>query len=126
MSLLLESLNVFDQPLSSCGKDPLTGFFRDGCCNTSDNDAASHTICVEVSGAFLDYSRSLGNDLMTPRPEFDFVGLKPGDRWCVCALRWLEAYEQHVAPPVFLHSTHKRALELVSLQLLRQHAADLN
>ena len=126
MSLLSESLNVFNQPLSSCGKDPVTGFFRDGCCNTSDTDAASHTICVEVSGAFLNYSRSLGNDLMTPRPEFDFVGLKPGDRWCVCALRWLEAHEQQVAPPVFLHSTHKRALELVSLQLLRQHAADLN
>jgi uncharacterized protein (DUF2237 family) len=126
VSLLAESLNVFDQPLSSCGKDPLTGFFRDGCCNTSDSDAASHTICVEVSGAFLDYSRSIGNDLMTPRPEFGFVGLKPGDRWCVCALRWLEACENQVAPRVFLESTHKRALELVPLQLLQRHTADLS
>ena len=123
---MAESLNVFDEPLSPCGEDPLTGFFRDGCCNTSDSDAGSHTVCVEISAEFLEVSRFLGNDLVTPSPEFGFPGLKPGDRWCLCASRWLEACEQHMAPRVFLTRTHKRALELIPLKLLRQYAADLN
>lgn len=126
MSILAESLNVFDEPLSPCGEDPLTGFFRDGCCNTSDSDTGSHTICVRISAQFLQFSRSLGNDLTTPRPELGFAGLKPGDRWCLCASRWLEAYEHQMAPRVFLTRTHKRALGVVSLKLLRQYAADLN
>jgi uncharacterized protein (DUF2237 family) len=121
-----ESLNVFDEPLAPCGEDPVTGFFRDGCCNTSDQDAGSHTVCVEVSQDFLHYSRFRGNDLSTPRPEFGFPGLQPGDRWCLCAARWLEAYEQQAAPRVFLTRTHKRALETVPLTILRQFAADLN
>jgi uncharacterized protein (DUF2237 family) len=126
MALLAESLNVFDEPLSPCGKHPLTGFFRDGCCNTGDSDAGSHTVCVEISAEFLELSRSRGNDLVTPNPEFGFVGLKPGDRWCLCASRWLEACEQHMAPRVFLTRTHKRSLEIIPLKLLRQHAVDLN
>ena len=126
MALLAESLNVFDEPLSPCGVDPITGFFRDGCCNTSNSDVGSHTVCVEISAEFLEVSRSLGNDLITPSPEFGFPGLKPGDRWCLCASRWLEACEQHMAPRVFLTCTHKRALEVIPLKLLRQYAADLN
>jgi uncharacterized protein (DUF2237 family) len=121
-----ESLNVFDEPLIPCSLDPLTGFFRDGCCNTNDQDVASHTVCIQVTVEFLEYSRFRGNDLSTPMPEFGFPGLKPGDRWCLCAPRWLEAYEQQVAPRVFLTRTHKRALEVVPLKLLRQYAADLN
>jgi uncharacterized protein (DUF2237 family) len=121
-----ESLNVFDEPLIPCSLDPLTGFFRDGCCNTNDQDVSSHTVCIQVTVEFLEYSRFRGNDLSTPMPEFGFPGLKPGDRWCLCAPRWLEAYEQQVAPRVFLTRTHKRALEVVPLKLLRQYAADLN
>jgi uncharacterized protein (DUF2237 family) len=121
-----ESLNVFDEPLETCGSDPLTGFFRDGCCNTSDDDLGSHTVCVELTRAFLDFSRRRGNDLSTPQPEFGFPGLVPGDRWCLCAARWLEAYEANAAPRVHLTRTHRRALEVVPLAVLRRHAADLN
>jgi uncharacterized protein (DUF2237 family) len=121
-----ESLNVFDEPLIPCSLDPLTGFFRDGCCNTNDQDVGSHTVCIQVTVEFLEYSRFRGNDLSTPMPELGFPGLKPGDRWCLCAPRWLEAHEQQVAPKVFLTRTHKRALEVVPLKLLRQYAADLN
>lgn len=121
-----ESVNVFGEPLVSCGTDPLTGFFRDGCCNTSDDDLGSHTVCVELTREFLEFSREQGNDLSTPRPEFDFPGLNPGDRWCLCALRWLEASREGAAPRVHLTRTHQRALELVPLSLLREHAADLN
>jgi uncharacterized protein (DUF2237 family) len=121
-----DSLNVFDEPLIPCSEEPLTGFFRDGCCNTSDQDVGSHTVCIQVTGEFLEYSRFRGNDLSTPMPEFGFPGLKPGDRWCLCAPRWLEAYEQQVAPKVFLTRTHKRALDIVPLKLLREFAADLN
>jgi len=121
-----ESLNVFDEPLDGCGDDPLTGFFRDGCCNTSDEDVGSHTVCVEVTDSFLAFSASRGNDLSTPHPEFGFPGLTQGDRWCLCAVRWLEAYQFERAPRVFLRRTHKRALEVVPLEILRQYAADLN
>jgi uncharacterized protein (DUF2237 family) len=121
-----ESRNVFDEPLESCGVDPITGFFRDGCCNTTDEDTGSHTVCVELTREFLDFSRASGNDLSTPHPEFDFPGLQPGDRWCLCAARWLEAYAADAAPRVHLTRTHRRALEIVSLEKLRTHATDLN
>ena len=121
-----ESLNVFGEELMSCSEEPLTGFFRDGCCNTSEEDLGSHTLCVEVTDAFLEYSRFRGNDLSTPMPEHGFPGLQAGDCWCLCAARWLEAHQQEMAPRVFLQRTHLKALEVVPLELLRQYAADLN
>lgn len=121
-----ESLNVYDEPLEACGTDPITGFFRDGCCNTADEDFGSHTICVELTRDFLAFSAASGNDLSTPHPEFDFPGLQPGDRWCLCAARWLEAFEADAAPRVHLTRTHRGALEIVSLEILRTFAADLN
>lgn len=121
-----ESINVFGEPLRNCSDRPKTGFFRDGCCNTSDSDIGSHTVCIEVSREFLEYSRFKGNDLSTPMPEYEFPGLKPGDRWCLCAARWLEAYQQGMAPRVFLARSHRKALETVPLEILRQFAADLN
>ena len=121
-----EPLNVFDEEIESCSEQPLTGFFRDGCCNTSDQDVGSHTVCVKVTAEFLEFSRFRGNDLSTPQPEFGFPGLEPGDRWCLCAARWLEAHEHGMAPKVYLRRTHKRALEIVPLATLRKFAADLN
>lgn len=121
-----DSLNVFGEPLQSCSEDPVTGFFRDGCCNTSDLDIGQHTVCVEVTTAFLEYSRFRGNDLMTAQPEMGFPGLNEGDRWCLCAARWLEAYHQNMAPPVHLTRTHQRTLEIIPLALLKQFALDLN
>lgn len=121
-----ESRNVYGEPLESCSENPLTGFFRDGCCNTSDQDTGSHTVCVKVTQEFLEFSRFRGNDLSTPRPEFGFPGLKPGDRWCLCAARWREAHEAGMAPRVFLRATHERALEIVSLEVMRKYATDLN
>ena len=121
-----DPVNVFDEPLLPCSEDPLTGFFRDGCCNTSDEDDGYHTVCVQVTDEFLQYSLSQGNDLSTPNPEFGFPGLQAGDRWCLCAPRWLQAYEEKVAPRVYLTRTHKRSLEIIPLQVLRQYAADLN
>jgi len=121
-----ESVNVFDEPLETCGSDPVTGFYRDGCCNTSRDDIGSHTICILASQDFLEYSRFRGNDLSTPAPDFGFPGLKPGDSWCLCAARWLEAYQQGMAPRVFLKRTHKKALEIVPMELLREFAIDLN
>ncbi len=120
------SVNVFDEPLLLCGDNPMTGFFRDGCCNTCEEDFGSHTVCVQVSVEFLEYSRFKGNDLSTPMPEHGFSGLKAGDNWCLCASRWLEAYEDGMAPRVFLTRTHKKALALISLETLRQYAVDLN
>jgi hypothetical protein len=121
-----ESINVFGEPLEACGDDPLTGFFRDGCCNTNDQDLGSHTVCVQLTQAFLEYSRFRGNDLSTPRPEFGFPGLKPGQRWCLCAQRWLEALEYNMAPKVYLRRTHIKALETISLEKLKPYALDLN
>ncbi|WP_346838050.1 DUF2237 domain-containing protein [Microbulbifer sp. SAOS-129_SWC] len=121
-----DSTNVFGDPLLPCGLDPVTGFFRDGCCNTSEQDAGSHTVCVEVTAEFLQFSHSRGNNLGTPMPEFGFPGLNPGDRWCLCAARWLEAEQQGMAPRVYLQRTHVKALEIVPLLLLRQYAVDLN
>lgn len=121
-----EALNVFGEALGSCSEEPMTGFFRDGCCNTSDDDLGSHTVCIEVTDAFLEYSRFRGNDLSTPMPEHGFPGLQAGDRWCLCAARWLEAQQQDMAPRVHLQRTHRKALAIVPLELLRQYAADLN
>ncbi|MTI63861.1 DUF2237 domain-containing protein [Methylophaga sp.] len=121
-----ESLNVFGEPLESCSEEPLTGFYRDGCCNTSDADYGQHTVCVQVNQAFLEYSRFRGNDLTTPMEEFGFPGLKEGDRWCLCAARWLEAYEHNMAPKVYLAATHQRASEIIPLDLLKEFAVDLN
>ena len=120
------SLNVFGETLESCSEDPVTGFFRDGCCNTSDQDVGSHTVCVQVTQEFLEFSRFRGNDLSTPQPDFGFPGLQPGDRWCLCAERWREAHAAGMAPRVYLRSTHERALEIVPLSVIREFAADLN
>jgi uncharacterized protein (DUF2237 family) len=117
-----ESSNVLGTPLQVCGLEPKTGFFRDGCCHTGTHDVGSHTVCALMTEEFLEFSLNKGNDLVTPRPEYDFPGLKAGDRWCVCALRWLEASEASVAPPVVLESTHKKALEVITLADLQYHA----
>jgi uncharacterized protein (DUF2237 family) len=119
-------INVLGETLEPCSMDPLTGFFRDGCCNTSEDDFGSHTVCIEVSQEFLEYSRFRGNDLSTPVPEFGFPGLKAGDRWCLCASRWLEAEQQGMAPKVFLTRTHQKALAIIALELLKQYSVDLN
>ena len=121
-----DSINVLGEALIPCGDDPLTGFFRDGSCNTCEEDLGSHTVCVEVTDTFLEYSRFKGNDLSTPVPEYGFEGLKQGNCWCLCAARWLQAYQDDMAPRVFLMRTHQRALEVVPLELLKQFTADLN
>jgi uncharacterized protein len=118
----LPSRNVLGGPLKPCSLSPRTGFFRNGHCDTCAEDIGCHTVCVEVTETFLEQSQIAGNDLSTPRPEFDFPGLKPGDRWCVCAARWLEQFEADVAAPVVLASTHERTLEIVPLETLQQHA----
>ena len=122
----VESINVLGEPLGLCGDDPVTGFFRDGMCNTCEEDVGSHTVCIEVTTRFLEYSRFKGNDLSTPMPEFGFPGLREGDRWCLCAARWMQAYQDNAAPRVFLMRTHQRALEAVPLDILKKFAADLN
>jgi len=121
-----ESINVFGEKLESCCENPLTGFYRDGKCNTSKADVGSHTVCINVSKEFLEYSRFRGNDLSTPIPEFGFKGLKPGDGWCLCAARWLEAEESNMAPRVHLKRTHINVLEIVPMALLKKYAVDLN
>lgn len=120
-----EERNVLDGELAVCGTDPVTGFFRDGCCSTGPEDLGSHTVCAVVSAQFLAHQRSVGNDLETPRPEFGFRGLTPGDRWCVVAVRWRQAYEAGAAAGVVLAATNRRALEVVPLAALRQHAVDV-
>jgi uncharacterized protein len=115
--------NVLGGELMACSYDPVTGWMRDGCCHTDDHDAGSHVICARMSLAFLNFQVERGNDLIRPRPEFRFPGLKPGDRWCVCALRWREAYEAGCAPEVMLESTHERALDYVLIEWLRAKAA---
>lgn len=115
--------NVLGTDLIACSYDPLTGYFRDGCCNTQADDLGSHVVCAKMTQEFLEFSRQRGNDLMTPMPHYRFPGLKPGDRWCLCALRWKEAFEAGVAPQVVLESTHKRALDFVSLEWLQSCAA---
>jgi uncharacterized protein (DUF2237 family) len=117
-----ESLNVLGEPLKPCSFDPVTGFFRDGCCNTGPEDRGRHTVCARMTAEFLAFSRARGNDLSTPRPELGFPGLQPGDRWCLCAARWVEALEAGAAPKVVLASTHLSVLRLVPLEVLQAHA----
>ena len=119
---MTEALNVLGQTLKDCSFDPLTGYFRDGCCKTSSVDTGSHVICARVTQEFLTFSLAQGNDLMTPRPAYQFPGLQPGDQWCLCAMRWKEAFDAGVAPPVVLESTNERALHYVTLEQLQQHA----
>ena len=118
------SQNVLGGLLQPCSMDPLTGFYRDGCCNTGPEDRGSHTVCVVVNAEFLALSKYLGNDLSTPRPEYRFAGLKPGDRWCLCAARFLQAAQEFAAPQVVLEATHAKAIEIVQLALLRAHAVN--
>ncbi|KGJ09666.1 DUF2237 family protein [Paracoccus sphaerophysae] len=118
------SLNVLGTALEPCSADPLTGFYRNGCCDTGPEDRGRHTVCVVVSAEFLALSKYLGNDLSTPRPEYRFPGLKPGDRWCLCAARFLQAAQEFAAPQVVLAATHIRATDIVPLELLRAHAVD--
>ena len=118
------SNNVLGTALQSCSTDPVTGFFRNGCCDTGPADHGSHTVCAVMTAEFLAFSKYVGNDLSTPRPEFGFAGLQPGDRWCLCAGRFLNAHEDGVAPNISLLSTHERALEIVPLAVLRQYAVD--
>lgn len=117
--------NVLGEPLEACSTKPMTGFYRDGCCNTGREDIGSHTVCTVMTSAFLDFSKSSGNDLSTPMPEFGFSGLKPGDRWCLCAPRWQEAFEADQAPHVVLCATHEAALAYCLLADLKRFAVDL-
>jgi uncharacterized protein len=118
----MDSLNVLGTELRACSFAPVTGFFRDGCCNTDQNDHGTHVVCVRVTAEFLAFSRERGNDLSTPRPEYRFAGLAPGDRWCLCALRWQEALRAGAAPPVNLQATHANALAILELDDLKAHA----
>ena len=111
-----EQLNIFNEPLEACSFDPVTGFFRSGCCETSEQDTGSHTVCAIMTEEFLKFSKSKGNDLSTPVPAFDFPGLNSGDRWCLCAARWLEAYEAGSAPSIIARATHRRALEIIPME----------
>ncbi len=113
--------NILGTNLEICSLNPITGFTRSGCCETGPEDLGQHTVCAEVTDEFLQFSKLQGNDLMTPRPEFNFTGLKPGDRWCLCASRWLEALEEGIAPPVILEATHAKALEIIDLAELKYH-----
>jgi hypothetical protein len=119
---MAEGRNVFGEPLAVCCIAPMTGFYRTGCCDTGPEDRGAHVVCVETTAAFLEFSKSHGNDLSTPMPEFGFPGLRPGDRWCVVAARWQEAVEAGVAAPVVLEATHASALEFVSMADLEAHA----
>ncbi len=117
--------NVLGGPLQPCGADPLTGFYRDGCCSTGPEDLGRHTICAVVTAEFLEHQRSIGNDLSTPVPEYRFPGLLPGDRWCVTAMNWLRAHHDGCAAPVVLAATHERTLEVVALETLQEHSVDV-
>lgn len=121
-----ESINVLGEALEACGTDPVTGFYRDGCCNTGPDDVGSHTVCAVVTEDFLAFSKARGNDLSTPRPEFGFPGLKAGDSWCLCAARWQEAFEAGCAPRVRLRATHQAALDKCALADLKVHGTDLS
>jgi uncharacterized protein len=117
--------NVFGEPIALCSAKPLTGFYRTGCCETGAEDTGVHTVCIEATAEFLAFSKAAGNDLSTPRPEFGFAGLKPGDRWCLCAARWQEALEASAAPRVVLSATHEATLQIIQLADLKWHALDL-
>ena len=118
----MQAVNVWGEDLVPCSYDPLTGFYRDGCCQTDEEDHGTHVVCARMTQEFLIFSLQRGNDLMTPRPEYRFAGLKPGDRWCLCALRWKEALQAGLAPPVVMDSTHIKALDVVTLAQLKAHA----
>ena len=120
------ALNVLGETLAPCGLDPVTGFYRDGCCNTGYEDVGIHVICARMTREFLAFSKKRGNDLSTPVPEAGFPGLKPGDRWCLCAGRWKEALDAGVAPPVLLQATHEEALAIVPLAVLKRYAIDIS
>ena len=120
------SLNVYGKPLRACCMSPTTGFFRNGCCDTSKEDMGIHTVCVLLTQDFLEFSKAKGNDLITPKSEFDFPGLVEGDRWCVCADRWLSAYNYSCAAPVILQSTNLDAIKIIDLKILKKFALDLN
>lgn len=117
--------SVLGDPLEECGTDPMTGFYRDGCCNTGPQDVGSHTVCVVVTADFLAHQQRVGNDLSTPRPEYNFPGLLPGDRWCVVASRWMQAYLDGAAAPVVLAATHERTLGVVPIEALQENAIDV-
>ena len=121
----LSARNVLGGPLEECGRDPVTGFYRDGCCNTGPQDLGSHTVCAVVTADFLAHQQRVGNDLSTPRPEYGFPGLVPGDRWCVVASRWMQAYRDGVAAPVVLAATHEGALDVIPLEALQENAIDV-
>ena len=118
------SINVYGKELETCCDNPKTGFFRNGMCDTCSEDRGLHTVCILATEEFLDFSKSVGNDLSTPHPEFNFPGVKPGNRWCLCAQRWKEAYEQGKAAPVFLESTHEETLKIVDFNILQGYAVN--
>jgi uncharacterized protein (DUF2237 family) len=118
----MESKNIFGQPLIACSHEPLTGYFRDGCCNTDNTDQGVHTVCIVATENFLTFSKLIGNDLSTPLPQYSFQGLKAGDNWCLCALRFKEAYENNAAPKVVLEATNEKTLDLVEIETLIEHA----
>jgi uncharacterized protein (DUF2237 family) len=118
--------NVLGEKLQSCSEGPVTGFYRDGCCNVGPDDVGVHSVCVRVTAEFLEFSKARGNDLSTPMPQFGFEGLKPGDQWCLCAARWKEAFDAGMAPRVVLRATHEITLEIVALEDLKKFAADLS
>ena len=117
--------NVLGGQLEECGSDPVTGFYRDGCCTSGPQDVGNHTVCAVVTAEFLDHQKQVGNDLSTPQPDYRFPGLVPGDRWCVVAMRWLQAHEEGVAPPVVLAATNERALTIIPLETLQEYAVDV-
>ena len=118
--MINDSLNVYKKPLVICGTNPITGAYRDGCCNTGVNDVGTHTVCAVVSNRFLEFSKSKGNDLTKDNPTYNFKGLKEGDKWCLCVSRWIEAYRENVAPPIILESTHIKTLEYISIEVLEE------
>ena len=118
--MINNSLNVYKKPLKICGTNPLTGAYRDGCCNTGIDDIGTHTVCAVVTNSFLNFSKSMGNDLTKDNPLYNFKGLKEGDMWCLCVSRWIEAYKENVAPPIILESTHIKTLEYISIEILEK------
>jgi len=122
----MNQTNIFDEPIDECCSNPITGYFRDGFCHTDKMDRGLHIVCSLMTQGFLDFSTTKGNDLSTPRPEFNFPGLKEGDSWCVCAERWKEAHEQGFAPKVYLRKTNKKTLKIIDIEILKKYSVDLN
>lgn len=121
-----DARNVLGEPLRDCSHDPITGWFRDGCCDTDGRDAGMHVVCARVNAAFLAHQKRIGNDLSTPRPEFNFPGLRPGDQWCVCLPRWKQALDDGAACPIVLEATHEEALAVLPIEVLRRYAVDVS